>query len=91
MLHDKVELRIDGYTRIDTIELDYDESGAGTAYIPAYAWLMYANDIMISFSSFNELEALMLRLIGMAYNQVEDYVCLMRRDLTTVYINRRIR
>ena len=91
MLHDKVELRIDGHTHIDTIELDYDESGAGTAYIPAYAWLFYANDLMVSFNSFVELETLLLRLVGVKYSQIEDYVCLMRRDMSTVYINRRIR
>ena len=80
------ELRVDGYTRIDHIEIDDD-----VCFIPAYA-CPFGVDMLFTIKR-NDLSWLVETLLwslGMSYCDVNDYVSLMRPNLSNVYMWRRI-
>ena len=80
------ELRVDGYTRIDHIEID-----DGTVFIPAYANPLWVDMLfeMRDADDFAWLVNTLMKLAGITYFDVNDYVSLMRPNLSDVYMWRR--
>lgn len=79
-----VELRADGYTVIDRIEV---MEGLKQAHIPAWAH-PWGVDMTISYERLEDLVVNLLRLCGLSHHSIFDYVALMRRNLTNLYMHR---
>lgn len=77
------EFRVDGYTLIDRVELDYDpETESGTAYIPRSPM---GTELLTSFDDFWQLVDFCLMLLGKSRHELNDYVAFMRRNLSNVW------
>ena len=87
MAHEKVEFRLNGYTLIDEIELDYDpDTESGTAYIDYIIGAVHGSPtIMFTFSDWWQLVDMCLLLLHKSRYELNDYVSFMRHDLTSVW------
>lgn len=89
-MKEKVEFRVDGYTLIDEIELDYDPATeSGTAYISHVAGSVRGcYELLFEFNGFWSLVDMCMLLLHKSRFEVTDYYELMRHDLSPVWMYR---
>lgn len=83
-MNEVVELRVDGYTLISLIEVN---EKLKEVYIPSHAH-PWGVDMMFSYKDLNFLVDKLLYLYGGSRHTVNDYVALMRPNLTNLYFYR---
>lgn len=80
------EFRVDGYTRIDHIEIDYVGPDETMCFIPAFCNPLGVDSYFtVKDDDLHWLAETLLWALGMSFNDVTTYVTFMRPDLSHVY------